>query len=754
MVRLPHYKNIRLIVALTIVLIFSLNASDRLEIPFVNQLEAYAYDARFRLNLASGQDPRIVIIDIDEKSISEQGRWPWHRNKLAALVDSLSKHYRVSMIGFDMVFSEADDISGLKVIEQLQDSGLYKVPALRIASEEISDSLQYDRQFSQSIEQRPVVLGFFFHPSTQSQNDAIQLGQLPAPVNVQSASMLERLPLSDAGGYGANLPILQRSALGAGFIDIPLMDIDGVIRRVSLLQRYQGKIYPTLSLAMLLALFENPPIELVVEQGYGEGRHEFGLESINIGTGFTIPVDETGAALIPYQRKYPAYPYISATDVIHQRVEKSILDNTIVLIGTTAAGLLDNRNTPVLSTHPGVEVHANLLAGMLEQKIMHQPAYLRGVELFLILIIAALLLYILPRQGAGGMFVTSTGLLLLLILLDTYIWNEQLIVLPVANLFFMIIALYIFYTAFGYFVEHRSKQHLARLFGQYVPPEIVRQMDSSDSEDYALQGETRYMTVMFIDIRNFTHLSDELPPQKVARLLNIYLTHMTQIIHHHQGTIDKYIGDAIMAFWGAPLPNPEHAQCAVEAALEMMKELDRMNRDLVKEQLPQLQIGMGINTGYMNVGNMGSKFRVNYTVLGDAVNLASRFENMTKFYHAPIIISEETLNATVNFEARVIDTVKFTGREESSVLYQLIGNKNKLDVETQQKLNEYNLALKSYYDQDWENARSQFEALYHKYDDVFLYQMYLERIEQLETQPKKEDWDHVWVHGKTKHVIE
>ena len=747
--RLQLLHRIRFLLALGIAVLFLLQSSGAVQLPLLDKLESAAYDTRVRLNLKSEIDPRIVIVDIDEKSLTEMGHWPWRRDQLAKLVSQLVDHYGVAIVGFDMVFAEADDSSGLEVLEQLKKQGLDSHPELAREANRLSRLLNYDDIFAKSLHNRPVVLGYFFQSGTD--NTEHRIGQLPPALQFKT-EIPDRLPLIDASGFGANLPSLQSAASSGGFIDIPVMDDDGVIRKVVLLQKHNGKYYSSLSLSVVLAFMHTREIELVVAPGY-VGEINFGLEQIRIADSISIPVNERAATLVPYQHAYPAFPYISASDVISGRADPAMLENTIVLVGTTAAGLLDNRNTPVQSVHPGVEVHANLIAGILDQNLRHRPAYMLGVDVVALIFISIILIWWLPRLEALGTLILTTGLVLFVVALNYLLWTEYFLVAPVANQITLIAVLYVFYSSYGFFVEGRSKSILAKRFGQYVPPEIVDEM-SRQQGDYGLQGQTRTMSVMFVDIRDFTHIADGMEPQQLSSLMNIYLSAMTNVIHQHHGTVDKYIGDAIMAFWGAPLNNPNHARDALNAAFEMQSSLHKLNEQLERKGFPRLDIGIGLNSGEMSVGNMGSNFRMAYTVLGDAVNLASRFEGLTKYYHVPIIVGESVKLCLSDYRFRLLDKVRFKGREDSTILYQPVCRQDVLTEAKEKELNEYNLAMQLYYQQLWPEAQFRFEKLSSSYPDDKLYILYLERVRRMKHQPRIENWDKIWLHDTVKEVLQ
>lgn len=747
--RLQLLHRNRLALALGISVLFLLQASGYLQLPLLNKLELAAYDTRVRLNLQADIDRRIVIVDIDEKSLKEVGHWPWKRDQLARLVSQLVDHYEVALTGFDMVFAEADDSSGMKVLRHLKQKGLQGHPRFEAEAKILSRQLNYDEIFAHSLQGRPVVLGYFFQSGTE--NTEHKIGRLPEPVQF-TAAVPKRLPLIDASGFGANLPRLQAAALSGGFIDIPVGDDDGVIRKVVLIQKHNDKYYSSLALSMVLAFMRTQEIELVVAPGY-DGEINIGLEQIRIADSITIPVNERAATLVPYQRAYPAFPYISASDVIHGRADPEVLKNAIILVGTTAAGLLDNRNTPVQSVHPGVEVHANLIAGILDQNLRHRPAYMLGVDVVALLLISALLIWWLPRLDALGTLVLASGLMLFTVGLNYLLWSEFLLVAPIANQLGLITVLYVFFSSYGFFVEGRSKTILARRFGQYVPPEIVDEM-SRQQGDYGLQGQTRNMTVMFVDIRDFTRIADGMEPRQLTQLMNIYLSAMTKVIHQHHGTIDKYIGDAIMAFWGAPLDNSNHARDAINASFDMLSSLIKLNEQLERKGLPRLDIGIGVNSGEMSVGNMGSNFRMAYTVLGDAVNLASRFEGLTKHYHVPVIVGESMKLALSDYRFRILDKVRFKGREGSTILYEPVCRVDELSEEKEKELSEYNLTMQLYYKQLWPEAQLRFEKLLQSYPEDRLYPIYLERVMHMKDQPQIENWDKIWLHDTVKEVLQ
>ncbi len=672
-----HTTLLRNALGLLITAVFLLHASGVFKLPFVEMWEHQAYDLRLNLTTQSSVDPRIVIVDIDEKSLAREGRWPWGRDRLALLMDNLFDYYHVNIVGFDVLFAEEDHSSGLQVLQSLARGPLRNNADFLRNLDRLRPQLERDRVFAASLKDRPVVLGYYFKNASSYDDATTTTGMLPPPATTAPQETSAGIPFVRATGYGGNLALLQRNALGAGFIDMPLVDRDGVIRRMLMLQQYQGKLYPAFPLAMVQAMLGSPPIEAVVAPGYEHSDVNLGLEWLDVG-GYRIPVDERAAALIPYRGAFPQFSYVSAVDVLDQKLDPKTLESAIVLVGTTSAGLLDMRATPVQNVYPGVEIHANMIAGILDETIRQKPGYTHGAEFTLLFALGITLTLLLPRLSLIWTAAISGLALLAAVGGSTYAWVHWKLDLPMASQILLIFALFVLHVSYGFFIEKRGKRKLTRLFGQYVPPELVDEMSNSDG-DFGLSGEVRNMTVLFCDIRGFTAISENLDPRQLTQLINLYFTEMTRVIHQHRGTIDKYMGDAIMAFWGAPLRDEGHARHALAAAVDMIKALPNIQRQCEAHGWPPIRVGIGINSGPMNVGNMGSQFRVSYTVLGDAVNVASRLENLTKRYSVPVIVSETTKELADNFVYRELDTVRVEGKDTLVRIFEPIGMAEELN---------------------------------------------------------------------------
>ncbi len=715
--------------------VFLLHASQFVNFRLVEQLEAISYDARLRLFMPNTRDARIVIVDIDEKSLGEEGRWPWGRDRLALLLDKLFDRHHVAAVGFDVVFAERDESSGLKVLERLGQQELKGLPQFHGALEQLRPQLDHDHQFAEKLKQRPVVLGYYF-----TSNDKRITGTLPAPTLPPGTFTGKRAAFISAAGYGANLPEFQQNAHSAGHFN-PHPDPDGVTRRVPMLMEFKGAYYESLTLAMARTLLGNSPLEAVFESSAGKKADT--LEWLKTAK-LKIPVDENACARIPYRGPQGSFRYVPAADILHERVAPSELQGAIVLVGTTAPGLMDLRSTPVGPVYPGVEIHANLLAGMLDNTLMQKPGYTLGAEVSLLLLFGVMLAVLLPLLSPVKGSLVAVGALLAALAFNLAMWQGAQLILPLAATLLLIVALFGLNMSWGFFVEARAKRQITGLFGQYVPPELVDEM-SENPENFSMEGESREMTVLFSDVRGFTTISEGLNPKELSRLMNDYMTPMTHIIHHQRGTIDKYIGDAIMAFWGAPVRDPDHARHAVLAALEMQATLDVLRPQFIARGWPEIRIGVGVNSGVMSVGNMGSEFRMAYTVMGDAVNLGSRLEGITKQYGVGIIVGESTREKVPEVLFRELDRVRVKGKDEPVVIYEPLGLKDQVDKAVKSELRLFEEALKLYRAQNWDLAEMQLINLHQASPDCLLYKLYLERITHFRAEPPEADWDGVFV---------
>jgi len=716
--------------ALTFLMVIPVVTGERSEL--LERFEYDLYDIRLRQFLSTEKDPRIVIVDVDEASLAAEGRWPWSRVKLAKMLDQLFDQYGVAIVGFDMVFSEADQSIDLQQMRQLikESDGEQGIEALLLA-------LNSDKQFSQAIADRPVVLGYLFDRSTK----LLHVGHPGNPV-VPEDPVLATLPIPEANGVISSLDELQSVSVWNGFFDNPMVDSDGVYRRVPVLQRFQGEYFPSLALSMMLALFGEEQVQPIVESdATGERK---ALVAVEVA-GMRIPVDQHGAVLVPYRGPQGSFPYISATEVIQGTADPAALDGAIVMVGTSAAGLLDLRVTPMSNRYSGVEVHANILSGMLDERIQHQPDYTLGVELVQLILSGLLLSILIPRVSVLASTIVTLVISAMLVAFNLYAWHEMLWVIPLGYTLVLISVLYLFQQTTGYFFETRNIAQLANQFGQYIPPEVVEEL-GQQAQSVQLSGESRDMSVFFSDVRGFTSLSEQLSPQQLTQLMNIYLTGMTKVIHDQRGTVDKYIGDAVMAFWGAPLKDEHHARHALEAALKMLEIMPELNNELEMKGLPPVRVGMGINSGPMNVGNMGSSFRMAYTVMGDAVNLASRLEGLTKYYRTPLLVSGELVEKVPEYLYRRLDKVQVKGRQEAVEIFEPITLLDEATPQQKQAVDLFHKGIELYSSQKWLEAENVFKDYLALHEADVMASIYLERIADMAITPPGEGWNGVYSH--------
>ncbi len=733
------FKSYRFLACILITLLFMAHTACWLRIPTLQRMENILYDLRLRATVVNTIDPRIVIIDIDEESLAKEGRWPWRRDKLAYLVDMLFDYYNVKLLGFDVVFSEPDTSAGVELLEKLASGPLQKDAGFLSTLESIRPSISYDDMFAKSLENRPVVLGYFASHKTEK---TPQIGMLPAPLAAANEYPFSELLFTEKS-YAANLQKLQTAAMSGGFFNNPNVDEDGVYRRLPLLVNYNHQLYEALSLALYRTLLGMPEVKFIVGEGYGKTDSRR-LEGLDI-EGFHIPVDQSSTLLVPYRGRQGSFPYISATDVLNGVVPQDKLKDKIVILGTTAAGLLDLRVTPVQNVYAGVEIHANILSGLLDQTIKSRPSYIVAVELAELLLICMLAILVFPHVSVFLSAIIFGALLVGGTVFNFYCWAVWNIDTLLATPITLLIVLYGIQIFFGFFFESRKKKQMSNMFGQYIPPELVEQMSQSD-EEFSLKGESREMTVLFSDVRGFTTISEGMEPQELCELINGILTPVTRVIHDHKGTIDKYIGDAIMAFWGAPMHNPQHATYAVRAGLAILQALKIIQQDFKAKGWPEVDIGIGLNTGKMSVGNMGSQFRIAYTIMGDAVNLGSRLEGLTKQYGVKMIVSESTSLAAPEFIYRELDKVRVKGKHKPITIYEPLGVIKDISSEQLQVLDLLNQGLHNYRHQQWDLAQLIFEQLAQRYPHDKLYSIYLERIAYYLKSPPEADWDGAFTH--------
>ncbi len=695
----------------------------------LNRLEYLFYDLRYRLTLDESDlihENNIVILDIDEKSLQAEGRWPWSRVKIAALVERLAEQGAL-VVAFDIVFSEAERNPATEILTNYP---IYNIQDQLKKIETIADA---DKVFARSFDKTDVILGYFFD------FEGSDVGAEPPNVMEIGKEMMETFVIQPMPGIISNLDVLQGAARGAGSVTT-IQDADGVIRRSPLVLAHEGKLFPSLSLAAGMAYLFSEEIELYTDDLGGLTS----ITSIGISE-FLATTDAHGKVLVPYIGGMGSFPYVSATDVLNGTVEEGILQDSIVLMGTSALGLKDLRTTPLETSYPGVEVHANILKGLLEGGIPFQPDWEAGLIRTLIILMGLSLAFLLPRMGSLAMILTGVGSLAGYLAFNYYLWSTNGFDLSQAPIIVLVLGITVLNIAVGFFQESSRRQELRDMFGQYVPPAHIDKMVDSEDHD-AFASDSREMTVLFSDIRSFTSISEGLNAEELKLMLNEYFTPITQIIFETEGTIDKYVGDMVMAFWGAPLEDPDHRLHALEASIAMLKKTEELKAEFAEKGLPEINIGVGLNTGLMNVGDMGSQYRRAYTVLGDAVNLSSRLESLTKFYGVDLLVGEGTMSGVDSYSFREIDRIQVKGKEEAVNVFEPLGPKSEVSPEQEKALESYHSALELYRNQSWDDAQKVLEHLKSQEPSKKIYQIYLERIQENRLAQLPNDWDGTFKH--------
>ena len=726
---------------------------------FLQDIEQRTLDTRFVLRGKRAPDPRIVIVGMDEKTLQRIGSFPLPRGNYALLVRQLKKR-GARVIAFDENFPTAASSEALDVLTRLRSEiGSSAPEKLKNAVLQLEQQSDLDAQFAAALKDAGnVVLGHLFGDAgsdpklAEAYYNIAWAKSFPQVIAVKSGNHDFDMGQAwkNAGGpvyagVEANIPKIAEAAASYGFFNID-PDADGTIRRALLVIRYQDlDFFPSLDLEVLRQ-YENIP-----DQQIAAYIGVLGLERIQFGDHDLHPWKD-GSVLINYVGPYHSYPHYSMVDVLQGNVPADAFRDKIVFFGATALAIGDIRNTPFKNgtSYMGVEVHANILDNLLHSAEPGRTFLIRGFNEEIV-DIACIVLFGLGLGLWFGRARPLTATLMMLAVLAAFFgfvyfgfanWGRWYsLVVPAATL----VASYASITSFRVIIEERDKRKIRRTFSQYLSPGVIALIEEDPNEYIHPGGEVKDLTVMFSDIRDFTTLSEGLTPDELVNLLNQYLSAMTDILFRNLGTLDKYIGDAIMAFWGSPFPQPDHAARACTCALEMIASLDELNRKWVEQGGRPIAIGVGLNTGPVNVGNMGSDKRLAWTVMGDNVNLASRLEGMTKQYRCRVIISENTYEQVADqFVAREVDRIRVKGKKLPVVIYELLAPISQRDAYAA-LLAKYNAALDVYRSHNWLEATGTFGELLAEYPDDGPTQILLQRcIEFLEEAPES-DWDGVYV---------
>lgn len=729
----------------------------------IETLEKQNYDWRIKRN-QNIRNEDIVIVDIDRDTLRVLGDWPIARDHFAQLNEQLFKKYRVRVVAYSLPFTGRDDaaINLLADIEERfssQFSGSQSFAfssVLRRTLEDLRLDYDYDRRMTETLQANPVILGYVFDESGRVQ------GALPKPMDFMRAdsnaipeAKMKKLAKEwpSRRGYSGNLgEYLIATQDNAGHINFSA-DADGLIRRAPYFIRHAGGYYPSLPLVVYQQLYKQKDIIADIESGF---LSDDSIGQLVLGNR-KAPMGRDGSMYIRYMgdggrnvdfasSPKAVFPYVSFIDVIKGRAPLDVLDDKIVFVGSSSEQLRLSYPTPVNPSLPGVEILATQLANLIDENSLQRSDSTSTYELMLLIAIgiglSILFVVIGPVYSAIAMAAVIGGHIFFVL----NAWDSDHSVWKIVPTLITVTGLFIINTIIGFIFEWRASRHLQSTFGQYVPPEFAKKIGTS-GESINMEGEMRELSVLFSDVRNFTAISEQMSPRELTLMMNRMLTDLSQVIHQHDGTVDKYIGDAIMAFWNAPLHDDDHAKKAVLAAIDMQTAMNKLADELEKQGFEQIRLGVGICTGDANVGNMGSTLRMTYTAIGDTVNLASRTEGLTKYYRTPILVTQSTREKCGDDIAfRAVDLVRVKGRQEPVLLYQPIGLSRLMATEEQAVMEQFENMRQLYVAGDFQAAAEQLESYRLANPDDGLVEVYAERLETLLKGPAPEDWDGIMSH--------
>ncbi len=703
------------------------------------QARLLVFDTFQRIKPREYRPVPVRIIDLDDESLRRYGQWPWPRTLLARMIDRLTE-LGVAAIAFDAVFAEPDRTSPSRILPLWPDSP--EVEALRKKGAALPD---HDRIFADSIRRSNVVAGFVLTDG--------DLARKPRKTATFAFAGDDPKPfIPNFSGAVVNIPEIEEAANGNGSFN-SLPELDGIVRRVPLILRIGDDLYPSL-VAEALRIAQGAKTYVVKSSG-ASGEVSFGAQTgvnhIKIGQ-FVAPTDANGRIWIYYTDAAPER-VVPVWKLFEPDFDPAPIAGNIVFFGTSAAGLKDLRATPLNPVAAGVEIHAQALEQIILQDFLYRPDWAVAAEVFYMILLGLALLVMLLHLGAvwcallgilsiGGAAAASWYAF------DAFHWLlDPLYPSLVAFLVFLAESVILFLRT------EAEKREVRGAFSRYLSPDLVEEL-AGHPERLTLGGEIRQMTLLFCDIRGFTTISERFDAQGLTRFINQFLTPMTEVILEWRGTIDKYIGDCIMAFWNAPLNDPEHAEHGCRAALAMCERLDRLNEEWRMQAESEgrtfepIRMGIGLNTGECCVGNMGSDQRFDYSVLGDDVNLASRLEGQTKTYGLPVIIGETTRNETPHLAAIEIDLIRVKGKRRPVRIFSLLGDETLASSEEFRELARcHDLFLETYRGQKWDDAEELLVRCRELSDGRLapLYELYEARIRTFREAPPGPDWDGVFV---------
>ena len=662
---------------------------------FCEFLELKLYDLKFRFRGAIPAGQQVVILAIDDESLKTVGRWPWSREDMARLLTRL-KQAGPRVIALDIIFAEKEQTVTSQALQKLSDDLVRRgvSPDILKLLEVEKNRANVDRLLAQVLKQGPpTILGFFFR-SLGGKSGGVEAEKLMGGNFLRASTynvvrLLDTKPsqvqLVGAAGIERNLPEITEAAAGDGYFNM-IPDADGTVRWFPMTVIYGGEIFAPMSLVTLSHAQDRASMAITLSR--------WGVDEIRLGRR-PVPVDRYGRMLINYLGPEGIIPTYSATALLNGTLPAETLKDKVVIVGATAVGIYDLRVTPFSGTFPGVEVQATIMDNILRGNFIRTPPFSLIIMLLVLVGLAIILGLILPRFSAAWAFIFLLIVIEGYVALNYVLFTRQGLQLELFYPLGLMVLVYLGITMQRFLAEERERERIRKTFESYVAPAVVQEM-LKHPEQLRLGGERREITVLFTDIRGFTTMSENLAPEALVKLLHDFLNPMSNIIINQGGTIDKYMGDAIMALFGAPLIQADHPRLACRAALEMVASLEALNRTWAEQGRPPLKVGVGVNTGPVAVGNMGSDRLFDYTAIGDNVNLASRLEGLNKYYGTNILISDTTAKALENgFILRDVDLVRVKGKAQGVRIHELIGE-GAPDPELARFLELYHQALSLY----------------------------------------------------------
>lgn len=682
----------------------------------LNSFDNRLRDSYFLYKGDTATSNSVLIVDIDEPSLKEFGQWPWSRNILAKIIDNLTDAGVVS-ISMDIVFAEEDRTSPSKIANIVKTDLVLE---------------DYDEVFANSIAKSPVILGYSFDFENSKSSNPPDI-----PVIFIEKNKPDKNYVLEANGATINIPMIQDISNRSGFFNI-VPDESGVIRNVPLIISYNDSLYPSLSLETIRAIYGIKQIRV----NYDEN----GVSNIELGN-LKIPTDISGRLFINYRGGSKTFQYISAKDIYYNDFKKEDINGKIALLGTSAIGLYDLRATPYENTFPGVEIHANVIDNLLQCDLLQKPSYFEGLHIFLIYSLVIIVFFAISfspfilRPFIFIIFLLTYLIVSYKILFEYgYVLN---IIFPLLSIIFAFVSSLIVDFFYNIKQEKAIKNKFASKVSKTVMDDILNNLDKNE-----FSAKSKEITIFFSDVRDFTNISEKLSPEELIKYLNNYMEPMSEIIIKYQGTIDKFIGDAIMAYWNAPIDIENHADKALKSAILQIKHLDILNKDLEEKNLPKIDIGIGLNSGEVIVGEMGSKSRSDYTVIGDTINLGSRVESLCKYYNSKINITNYTKQLLKDeYVFRFLDYVRVKGKNKPVEIWQVYDFGTAIN-EQRQELEQHHKAIELYKNSEFKKALEIFENLENSSQKTNknIYKIYINRCEEYIKKPPF-NFDGVYEHN-------